>query len=806
MRSSRLFYLVLACVSWGFVAAGAVYKRQTTLPTANVQLQNYTLNGSAFSGNIYIKNLAYTKVVTVTYSNAANSWVSGQSISASYSYSISGSSYELWTFSGTIGSGGIKQFYIRYDVSGSSYYDNNGTKNYDVGTATTTSASTSTTKATTTTTSAATTTTTSRVTTTTTSVITTSTSTSISTSSVSTSYVPTPTNIPADLTPCNTWNGQDSCVGQQTEYNSTWDLRKWQTPTRGTAAWSSGFQDYRELTGYVDIVYNSARTSATVTVKANSRTGIALSYSFNGGAYGNGASATVTSSFTGAYAISVKDANGSSLVFDATYFVWDAPAVSRAETNGGQKVAIVELFGWPYADIEKECVFLGKAGYGGVRIWPPSESVTSDWWPQSNELNPWWFVYQPVSYRLISRHGTLAQLRSMITTCRSNGVRVYADAVVNHMSGGGNDIQNHRGGGSAPTCGWYGPKNGTAGSPYFTHTSTYQYNPQTGMRPAMEYPAVPYGPTDFHCDRSLNSFTDGFTLNYGWLVGLADLNTEKAGVQERIATYFATLLSIAHEFGDTTGFSGFRIDAAKHMGPKNIAQIMARLKTKMGGSLPSDFITWLEVILGGEKDLLACQYNDYNWYQYFNDQMTAAGLTSTEIGYVKIWSSDYPKEYPICGSWILPPTRFVIQNDDHDQQSDGSSSRDMGSTGSILIKEKNVATHRQFEVQLFTQTGFAANVRNVLSSYSFRSNGAKGFPDGYSDCSRFKSTGTCVSMPYSAAYDANACGYSVVQNGAWTEGVYTRVHRDMSIVNAMRGWMGLGSTTAAAVGLPSSCT
>lgn len=35
--------------------------------------------------------------------------------------------------------------------------------------------------------------------------------------------------------------------------------------------------------------------------------------------------------------------------------------------------------------------------------------------------------------------------------------------------------------------------------------------------------------------------------------------------------------------------------------------------------------------------------SNYNWYQYFNDQMTASGLTATEIGYVKIWSSDYPK-------------------------------------------------------------------------------------------------------------------------------------------------------------------
>lgn len=61
-------------------------------------------------------------------------------------------------------------------------------------------------------------------------------------------------------------------------------------------------------------------------------------------------------------------------------------------------------------------------------------------------------------------------------------------------------------------------------------------------------------------------------------------------------------------------------------------------------------------------------------------------------------------------------------------------------------------------------------------------------------------------MPFSAAYDANACGYSVAPGGSWTEGVYTRVHRDLSIINAMRSWMGLGSITATQAGLPSNCT
>lgn len=142
-------------------------------------------------------------------------------------------------------------------------------------------------------------------------------------------------------------------------------------------------------------------------------------------------------------------------------------------------------------------------------------------------------------------------------------------------------------------------------------------------------PSVPYGPNDFHCARPLNSWTDGFILNYGWLVNLADLNTEKDYVRQRIADYFTALLSI--------GFSGFRIDAAKHISPTNLAAIFAKLKANMGGSLPADFITFLEVIIGGEKDLLMCQDNPYNFGSTFARYMSDAGLSSDDIAKVKIW-------------------------------------------------------------------------------------------------------------------------------------------------------------------------
>ena len=59
--------------------------------------------------------------------------------------------------------------------------------------------------------------------------------------------------------------------------------------------------------------------------------------------------------------------------------------------------------------------------------------------------------------------------------------------------------------------------------------------------------------------------------------------------------------------------------------------------------------------------LLACEDNSYNYYKYFNQAMSKAGLSDDDIEKVKIWSSDYPKEHPVCGHWVLPPSRFVIQ-------------------------------------------------------------------------------------------------------------------------------------------------
>jgi len=89
-------------------------------------------------------------------------------------------------------------------------------------------------------------------------------------------------------------------------------------------------------------------------------------------------------------------------------------------------------------------------------------------------------------------------------------------------------------------------------------------------------------------------------------------------------------------------------------------------------------------------------------------------------------------------------------------------------------------------------------------------NGAAGIPDGLSDCAKCVGAqcASCnKSMKFSKAHDPNVCGYTCEVNGQWQEGVYTRVHRDLSIIQAMRKWQGLSYVSNPVdLGLPSQCS
>ena len=355
------------------------------------------------------------------------------------------------------------------------------------------------------------------------------------------------------------------------------DNRRWFTPARGASGWQPSFQDYSDLVAHAEVQYDATRKSAVVTVVAQHRADADLEYLFDGVPQKT-TTKTFTSASTKPVQISVHAHGGAQIDLEPVDFVWAAAVLKHraGDYRSGKKGAIVEMFGWPHAAVEQECAQLAKAGYLGVKVYPAQEQIMSGE-PFNGVMNPWYFMYQPVSYRLQGRMGSRDALRKMINTCRKLGVRVYADAVINHMTGSGNDANPDHRNQAGSTCVQFGAKNSSLGggsSPMYTQGYSYTCGDNTKLPPSQEFPAVPYGPTDFHCERVLNSWTDPLDLNAGWLTGLVDLNTEKENVQNRIAAYLTDLLSI--------GFSGFRVDAAKHIRPEDLVAIFSTVKHNMG--------------------------------------------------------------------------------------------------------------------------------------------------------------------------------------------------------------------------------
>jgi alpha-amylase len=234
-------------------------------------------------------------------------------------------------------------------------------------------------------------------------------------------------------------------------------------------------------------------------------------------------------------------------------------AEAKADANPGARDAIVHLFEWPWASIATECTdVLGPKGFGGVQVSPPQEHVVLP-----GQGYPWWQDYQPVSYQLVSRRGDRQAFASMVSTCHAAGVKIYVDAVINHMAGGAST------------------GNGTAGSAYSHYA----------------YPAVPYGTNDFHhCGRNGNddiaSWTDRWEVQNCELVDLSDLATETSYVRGKLVAYLNDLIGL--------GVDGFRVDAAKHMPASDLQAIY--------GQLNGTPYIYQETIEGGSGEVSPTEY------------------------------------------------------------------------------------------------------------------------------------------------------------------------------------------------------
>lgn len=229
---------------------------------------------------------------------------------------------------------------------------------------------------------------------------------------------------------------------------------------------------------------------------------------------------------------------------------------SRAISGG----VIANLFEWNWASVGKECTsVLGPAGYAAVQVAPPQDSTKRTALGNGSDtvLHPWWEVYQPVSYSLTSRMGNEAQFKAMVSTCRKAGVKVIVDAVINHMTGQGSTSYGGRTFTKYNYAGLYSPAD------FHSSPANCPIAPNAGSGDQNGTIA------DF------NSYTQVFNCE---LVGLSDLDTGSAKVRNTIAAYLNKLLGY--------GVSGFRVDAAKHIGQTDLGAIESRLHRTVDGAKP----------------------------------------------------------------------------------------------------------------------------------------------------------------------------------------------------------------------------
>ena len=262
----------------------------------------------------------------------------------------------------------------------------------------------------------------------------------------------------------------------------------------------------------------------------------------------------------------------------------DRPSLSPTYRPSGHMAAgdvFVHLFEWKWADIAAECEnVLGPAGFKAVQVSPPQEHsiVPSHDWSER---------YQPVSYSVArSRSGAGAEFADMVNRCKTRGVDIIVDAVINHMTN------------------YPSPGTGSNGTAYTKY----------------DYPGL-YAPSDFHPACALNNYQSAANVQDCELLSLPDLNTGLASVRRKIADYLIALARM--------GVAGFRIDAAKHIQQVELDQILTIVDSTMTSEARPIPYYYLEVI-GGAGEALSPR-------DYFGEAYASGGAADiTEFTFVGV--------------------------------------------------------------------------------------------------------------------------------------------------------------------------
>jgi pullulanase len=280
----------------------------------------------------------------------------------------------------------------------------------------------------------------------------------------------------------------------------------------------------------------------------------------------------------------------------------------------------VHLFEWTWEDIAHECTaFLGPKGFSAVQISPPNEHIQGD---------AWWTRYQPVSYQIYSRSGDLAAFQQMVERCHEAGVKIYADAVVNHTAD------------QVP-----GP--GVGGTNYSRK----------------HHPSIPYSEEHYHSDCNIEDddyYNNADKVHNCEVAKLPDLDTSRDDVQGKIAAFLRELI-------DNQKIDGIRIDAAKHIAPGDIASILNR---------SGNPFSFLEVIGAQGQRVTPEQYSAIAQVTDFKYGTDIAGKFRGDF------SGSLSQLRTFGDRWgLVPSERAVVFIDNHDRE------RGHGGGGNLTYKD-----------------------------------------------------------------------------------------------------------------------
>ncbi len=233
-----------------------------------------------------------------------------------------------------------------------------------------------------------------------------------------------------------------------------------------------------------------------------------------------------------------------------------ASAAAEPAASAGNRSVFVQLFEWRWQDVALECEqVLGPAGFSAVQVSPPNEHIDHRS-PKLAIPHAWWARYQPVTYDLVSRSGDADAFDDMVQRCRAAGVGIYVDAVLNHM---GDQVGV-----------------GVAGTPFDVEARRYRDLEDRHFNRFCKIAGEDYQASS---DPALNA-AKADRLRRCQLLDLRDLDNGNAEVRALQVEYLQDLLD--------RGVAGFRLDAAKHMYPQDIAAILRELA--------GDFYVFQEVV------------------------------------------------------------------------------------------------------------------------------------------------------------------------------------------------------------------